>query len=163
MLLICLETGLTFNRKVLRKGEIFEALEGNIHGKFALREYPESLSNEDWERKQVLYYGRFMFRWLTDEELRDAFAKGLIILEQMSDRQKKVISGAIKGKIDEIRVTSEKLKQEVAEIEQIEVEKEETVEVKEEILKLEEEEEEEVIPGQVVQEGSESVPVKKKK
>lgn len=163
MLLKVLHTGLTFQRKVWREGEIFEVTEkGTAQDKWMLREYPATMSEVDWEKKQIRYYGISMFRRLNDTELRDSFGKGLIILDQMSDEEKKVISETIKGKIDEIRVTSEKLKQEVASIEQIEVEKEETVEVKEEEI-LELKEEEEVIPGQVLQEGSESVPVKKKK
>lgn len=164
MLLICLHTGLTHSRRVWKEGEIFDSKKGDRFSQFVDREYSEDMDKEAWEMKQLRHYGKPMFRRLTDTELRDAFGKGLIILEQMTESQKQVISGAIKSKIEEIKVTSESLKKEVAKIEETEVEVVKIKEKKvEEIELLELEEKEEVKPGQTIQKGSESVPVKKKK
>ena len=139
MIVLCTLTGLTYKRKVMREGDIFDTKGGGIE-----KDYPEDITDEEMLRKQMKSHGEQVFRRLTEEELRKAYGEGKVDLDDMDEEQKKIIKAGVSSKIAEMRALSEQMKEEVEEEE-------------------EEEEVEEVKPGQVVQEGSESVPVKKKK
>ncbi len=136
MIVICTLTGLTYKRKVMREGDIFDTKGGVVE-----KDYPENITDEEMLRKQMKSHGKQVFRRLTEEELRKAYADGKVDLDDMDEEQKKIIKAGVSSKIAEMRALSEQMKEEVEE----------------------EEIEEEKPPGQVVQEGSESVPVKKKK
>ena len=63
MLVICTKTGLTYDRKVYREGEIF-ILSGAIEGEY------KNLSDEAWKRKQrKVYSGDVVFRQPTSDEI----------------------------------------------------------------------------------------------
>jgi len=136
MIVICTLTGLTYKRKVMREGDIFDTKGGVVE-----KDYPENITDEEMLRKQTKSGGKQKFRRPTEEELKKAYSEGKVDLDDMTVDQKKIIKAGVSSKIAEMRALSEQMKEEVEE----------------------EEEAEEVKPGQVVQEGSESVPVKKKK
>jgi len=135
MIVICTLTGLTYKRKVMREGYIFDTKGGVVE-----KDYPENITDEEMLRKQMKSHGKQVFRRLTEEELRKAYGEGKVDLDDMDEEQKKIIKAGVTSKIAEMRALSEQMKEEV-----------------------EEEEIEEEKPGQVLQEGSESIPVKKKK
>lgn len=150
MIVICTLTGLTYERKLLREGDIFLIRQGSALSRAG---YSENVTDEEMLRKQMKSHGKQIFRRITEDELKAAYGDGKVDLDDMNDEQKKIIKAGVSSKIAEMRALSEQMKEEVEEIEKVE---------KIESLELEEEEEE-VKPGQVLQEGSESVPVKKKK
>ena len=138
MIVICTLTGLTYQRRVMREGDIF-LIKGE--GDRLAKDYPDSITDEEMLRKQMKTHHKQIFRRLTEDELKAAYADGKVDLDDMDEEQKKIIKAGVSSKIAEMRALSEQMKEEVEE----------------------EEIEEEKPPGQVVQEGSESVPVKKKK
>ena len=119
----------------MREGDIFDTKGGVVE-----KDYPENITDEEMLRKQTKSGGKQKFRRPTEEELKKAYSEGKVDLDDMDEEQKKIIKAGVSSKIAEMRALSEQMKEEV-----------------------EEEEIEEEKPGQVVQEGSESVPVKKKK
>jgi len=145
MIVICTLTGLTYQRRVWREGEIF-LIKGT--GDALARDYPESISDEEMLRKQMKSHHKQIFRRPTEEELKKAYADGKVDLDDMTVDQKKIIKAGVSSKIAEMRALSEQMKEEVEEEEEEEEEKE--IEKVKTIEDIELEEEEEVKPpGQV--------------
>ena len=140
MIVICTLTGLTYQRRVWREGEIF-LIKGM--GDALAKQYPENITDEEMLRKQMKSHHKQIFRRPTEEELKKAYGDGSVDLDMMNDEQKKIIKEGIRAKVAEMRILSQKMEEEVGAEEEVEEEK--------------------VEPGQVVQEGSESVPTGKKK
>lgn len=136
MLFISLIDGLTVGNKMYQKGEVFEITEDNPAWKSC------TLSEDMTEEELLATFqgGTELFRKPTATDLRNAFSEGLIVLDMMDDTQKKLINEAIKGKISEVKRVSESLTEQVKKLEK-----------------------DAPKPEQVVQEGSESVPVEEKK
>jgi len=140
MLVITVKTGLTHDRRVYREGDVFE-IKKEYPGSTLLRDFPEDISEEDWTARQMKMYGEILFRRLSEAELRKAYGDGKVDIDMMNEDQKKIIKAGVSAKISEMKILAERMKQEAEEVD------------------IEEEEK----PGQVLQEGSESIPVKKKK
>ena len=111
MLVITVKTGLTHNRKVYREGDVFK-IKDEYPGKTLLEWFPEDISEEEWEARQMKHYHEILFRRLTEEELKKAYGDGKVDLDQMNPDQKKIIKTGIKSKAAEMRVLSEQMQKE---------------------------------------------------
>lgn len=97
MLAYCLEDGLTVGDRVYRKGELFRMSDVMV------REYGE-LSDDKLNKKQKRVYNKILFRRPTPEEFRLSFIGKQIKLQDLSDKEKKVLATALqtrKSKEDE--------------------------------------------------------------
>lgn len=140
MLLVSMIDGLTVGSKMYKTGEVFEITPDNLSWK-PLR-LAEDMTDE--QIKMAFRGRKEEFRRPTEEELKKAYGDGSVDLDMMNDEQKKIIKEGIRAKVAEMRILSQKMEEEVGTEEEVE-------------------EENAPQPGQVVQEGSESVPTGKKK
>jgi hypothetical protein len=144
MIVICTSTGLTYERRLMREGDIFLIKTGSL---LARSGYSEEISDELMLRKQMRSHHKQIFRRPTEDELKAAYADGKVDLDDMTVDQKKIIKAGVSSKIAEMRALSEQMKEEVEEEEEEEIEKVKKIEN----IELEEEEEVEKVkpPGQV--------------
>lgn len=139
MLLVSMIDGLTVGSKMYQTGEVFEITPDNLAWKSL--GLAEDITDE--QIKMSFRGGTELFRRPREEQLKKAYGNGSVDLDMMNDEQKKIIREGVRAKAAEMRILSKKMEEEVGAEEEVEEEK--------------------VEPGQVLQEGSESVPTGKKK
>ena len=120
MIVICTLTGLTYKRRVMLEGDIF-LVKGE--GDALAKQYPENITDEEMLRKQMKSHHKQIFRRLTEDELKAAYGEGKVDLDDMNEKQKKIIKAGVKAKAAEMRILSQKMEEEAEEEEEQEEKK----------------------------------------